>query len=125
MTAKRLMIQSLLNDGKSYAQICFIMRITPANLHSTIYQMREANIPLAQQAKPRVNRLSPAQRLVLYGYSRNRPVADIAKELCIKPQTVMNIASEGRKRLGLTLTGEAQILALQNLFPTMEDPFFN
>lgn len=125
MTAKRIMIRDMLTDGKTYQQICNDMRISMENLYATVYQMRLAGVVVPHQMKPRKLQLSPAQRLVLCAYGQGRPIDDIAKQLCVNRQTVMNIASTGMRRIGLQVTGEARICALQNLFPTMEDPAFN
>lgn len=126
MTAKRIMIRDMLTDGKTYQQISKIMCMSMENLYATVYQMRLAGVVVPPQKKARKLNLSPAQRLVLCAYSQERSIDDIAKQLCVNRQTVMNIASTGMRRIGLRFcTGEARIRALQSLFPTMEDPAFS
>lgn len=133
MTKKQKTIIDLMEKGREYFEIAEALNINKYNLYSTIYQMRKQGINLEKRAKnPLV--LSPAQRKVLTHYVQKVPIPEIAKELGINCQTVMNHASKGFERLGLAHRGQDRIEALRTILEspkprhinvTMDDPFFN
>lgn len=59
--------------------------------------------------------ITPAQRIVLTAYMQNESVPSIAKRLNLTCQTVMNHATSGFIRLGLTEKGVDRIAALRSI----------
>lgn len=131
MSPKRRTILRLLAEGKSYPEVCKRLQITAANLNSTVYQMRQSGA-MVQKGSQTTRPLSCAQRQIMEAYAQKVPVPEIAARLGITCQTVLNHATQGFKRLGLTTPGIDRIALLRDkLGPhpvppvTMDDAFFN
>lgn len=113
MSKKHKAILLLLGHGKTYLEIAQALKINQTNLCSTIYYMRKKGIIVKKQS-PKSLSLSPMQLNVLTGYMTKEPIPDIAKRFGITCQTVMNHASAGFGRLGLTQTGIDRVAALHD-----------
>lgn len=148
MTNHQRLILLRLQTGRSYKEIAKALGMQLQSLYNTVWRMKEKGINIAKEIKPprQPRKLTPTQRTVLYFYMTHTPVEEIARKLQISCGTVMNHASEGFKRLGLTTPGVDRIAALRGILEqssgthsastepqrispsgkiTMEDTFFN
>jgi len=119
MSQKRRAIIHLKERGKSNQEICQLLKINPANLHSTIYQMRRNGMQIPEK---RILQLTPTQRQILQRYAQRIPIAEIARQMGIGCQTVQNHASAGFARLGFTQPGIDRIAKLAEYFAKENSP---
>lgn len=111
LTTKEYSILRLLSEGFTYNEVCFRLKITGSCLHAHTNNIRrktgikdtksKSECERYLMAAPRTPRHGPtsAQTTVLRMILQGMTYKAIAKELKLSVGTVMNSASQGRKRI--------------------------
>lgn len=121
MKTRRQSVLDLIHQGKNNFEIAFELKITQANVWTVRSQLKRMGFNLITPKQGVPLPLSIKQRTVLYFYSINMQIPEIASKMQITCQTVMNHASEGFKRLGLVKPGQDRIKEIQKYFESAKE----